>query len=147
MWNWKKKKEKFFLWLIIAQALKPISSIYTLYLCCWYCKLTLHIWILQINHFSLYMVVIVKIMCGSCDISSHCFWPTRIRLMPARETCWQSYSSMRSRRWQLLRCSSVMSVIKGQLSNSTTCRRSWPHTLLLRCLIPSSVINSQCDRL
>ncbi len=54
---------------------------------------------------------------------------------------------MRSRCWQLLRCSSVMSVIKGQLSSSTTCRRSWPHTLLLRCLIPSSVINSQWDRL
>lgn len=40
-----------------------------------------------------------------------------------------------------------MSVIRGQLSSSTTWSRSWPHTLLLRCLIPSSVISSQCERL
>lgn len=34
-----------------------------------------------------------------------------------------------------------------QLSSSSTCSRSWPHVLLLRWRIPSSVINSQWDKL
>lgn len=73
--------------------------------------------------------------------------PTRILLIPARVTCWQSYSSILSRLWQFSRCSRVTSVMSRQLSSSSTCSRSWPHVLLLRWRIPSSVINSQWDKL
>lgn len=54
---------------------------------------------------------------------------------------------MRSRLWQLFRCSSEASVIRGQLSSSITSRRSWAQGPLPRCLMPSSVISSQWDRL
>lgn len=72
---------------------------------------------------------------------------TRIRLMPARVTCWQSYSSSRSRPRQFSRCSRATSVMRRQLSNSSTRSLSWPQVLLLRCRIPSSVMSSQWDRL
>lgn len=80
-------------------------------------------------------------MYGSCPTL------TRIRLMPARVTCWQSYSSRRSRPRQCSRCSRATSVMRRQLSNSSTCSLSWPQELLLRCRIPSSVMSSQWDRL
>lgn len=73
--------------------------------------------------------------------------PTLIRLMPARVTCWQSYSSILSRLWQFSRCSRVTSVMRRQLSSSSTCSLSCPHVLLLRWRIPSSVISSQWDKL
>ena len=72
---------------------------------------------------------------------------TLIRLIPARVTCWQSYSSILSKLWQFSRCSRVTSVMRRQLSSSSTCSLSWPHVLLLRWRIPSSVINSQWDKL
>lgn len=71
----------------------------------------------------------------------------RSLLIPARVICWQSYSSILSRLWQLFRCSSEASVISGQLSSSTTSRRSWAQVPLPRCRMPSSVISSQCDKL
>lgn len=72
---------------------------------------------------------------------------TRIRLMPVRVTCWQSYSSRRSRPRQFSRCSRATSVMRRQLSSSSTRSLSWPQVLLLRCRIPSSVMSSQWDRL
>lgn len=67
--------------------------------------------------------------------------------MPARVICWQSYNSIRSRLWQLFKCSNDASVMRGQLSNSITSRRSWAQAPLPRWRIPSSVINSQWERL
>lgn len=87
----------------------------------------------------------------ACEsLLTHCCQPTQLTLslfIPARVICWQSYSSIRSRLWQLFRCSSEASVIRGQLSSSITSRRSWAQGPLPRCLMPSSVISSQCDRL
>lgn len=68
-------------------------------------------------------------------------------LIPARVICWQSYSSILSRLWQLFRCSREASVIRGQLSNSITSRRSWAQAPFPRWRMPSSVINSQWDKL
>lgn len=67
--------------------------------------------------------------------------------MPARVTCWQSYSSSRSKPRQFSRCSSAASVTRRQLSSSNTRSLSCPHVLLLRCRIPSSVMSSQWDKL
>lgn len=67
--------------------------------------------------------------------------------MPARVTCWQSYSSSRSKPRQFSRCSSAASVTRRQLSSSSTRSLSCPHVLLLRCRIPSSVMSSQWDKL
>lgn len=50
---------------------------------------------------------------------------------------------MRCRLWQEIKCSSVASVINGQLSNSRTDKLSAAHEPAANCLIPSSVINSQ----
>lgn len=68
-------------------------------------------------------------------------------LIPARVICWQSYSSILSRLWQLFRCSREASVIRGQLSSSITSKRSWAQAPLPKCRIPSSVISSQWDKL
>lgn len=68
-------------------------------------------------------------------------------LIPARVICWQSYSSILSRLWQLFRCSREASVIRGQLSNSITSRRSWAQAPFPRWRMPSSVISSQWDKL
>lgn len=68
-------------------------------------------------------------------------------LIPARVICWQSYSSILSRLWQLFRCSREASVIRGQLSSSITSKRSWAQAPFPKCRIPSSVISSQWDKL
>lgn len=60
---------------------------------------------------------------------------------------WQSYNIILCKLWQLIRCSRDASVIRGQLSNSSTAKCSEAHVEVLRCLMPSSVISSQCDKL
>lgn len=66
--------------------------------------------------------------------------------MAVRVISWQSNNSMRCRLWQDTKCSSVRSVIRGQLSSSSTDRISAAQLPVVRCRIPSSVISSQCDR-
>lgn len=68
-------------------------------------------------------------------------------LIPARVICWQSYSSILSKLWQLFRCSREASVIKGQLSSSITSKRSCAQAPFPKWRIPSSVISSQWDKL
>lgn len=66
--------------------------------------------------------------------------------MAAREMSWQSNSSIRCRLWHETKCSSVRSVIKGQLSSSSTERLSAAQLPEVKWRIPSSVISSQCER-
>lgn len=66
--------------------------------------------------------------------------------MAAREMSWQSNSSMRCRLWHETKCSSVRSVINGQLSSSSTERLSAAQLPEVKWRIPSSVISSQCER-
>lgn len=65
--------------------------------------------------------------------------------MAARVIIWQSYNSIRCKLWHVTKCSSVWSVINGQLSNSNTDKLSAAQLPAANCLIPSSVISSQCD--
>lgn len=48
--------------------------------------------------------------------------------------------------WQDVKWSKEASVTNGQLSNSNTVRFSAAHGDNDKCLIPSSVISSQCDK-
>lgn len=65
--------------------------------------------------------------------------------MPYLVMSWQSYNSTRWRLWQDVRCSKETSVIRGQLSNSRIVKFSAAHGDVDKCLIPSSVINSQWE--
>jgi len=67
--------------------------------------------------------------------------------MPCRVINWQSYNSIRSSDWHAIKCSNDASVMSGQLSSSNTVSCSVEQGLEPRCRIPSSVINSQCDKL
>lgn len=66
-------------------------------------------------------------------------------LIPNLVINWQSYNSTRCRLWQEVRWSREASVTKGQLSSSNTVKFSAAQGDIERCLIPSSVISSQCD--
>lgn len=67
------------------------------------------------------------------------------RRIAARVIIWQSYNSIRCKLWHDTKCSSVWSVINGQLSSSNTDKLSAAQLPAANCRIPSSVINSQCD--
>lgn len=68
------------------------------------------------------------------------------RRIAALVIIWQSYNSIRCKLWHDTKCSNVWSVINGQLSNSKTDKLSAAQLPAANCRIPSSVINSQCDK-
>ena len=65
--------------------------------------------------------------------------------IPILVNSWQSYSSTLWRLWHDVKYSREASVINGQLSNSKTVRFSAAQGERHRCLMPSSVMSSQCD--
>ena len=68
-------------------------------------------------------------------------------LIPALVISWQSYNSILWRLWQETRWSKLASVIRGKLSSSKTIKCSDEHGAMPNWRIPSSVINSQWDKL